>query len=390
MYIPGMPQPIDSMSGMPRADNGYSSHQQTFGSPKPELKILASSPQGARALDAPLPPSFDVNGVSIYARNGPAAASVPTGWLRASPASPAAPLAFGNLDRLTLGDLQNSSDRHLMATSPPSSAIGEGFYAARRGLPIGSHTKPKMIAASFDTRHIWKPSDDDETIEEDLVPTDLGLLTDEEKVRRFSRTDQDSGTRISAVGSPTGSKVGSPSTASPSRYGTFFARRNDGETLGAAGASPFGHVGSPLRKLSMTAQTNALPTFGDASSHVSSPPRTSGMGMISQQRMRLGSFKSEAPTDMLPPRHPGTMRTTSTTSVASTGAPSRLSRAISSSSVGRDKIDEENIFTMEEEDQHSSSYGAPNIWKMMPDEKPLPNLGPIGGLRRSSAKEIGR
>lgn len=415
MFVSRIHKSFDPIPSGAQVDTAYSSHHSNFGSSPPAELKLAASPQGARALDAPLPASFDANGLSNYARHGPAAASVPTGWLRPSPASPTSPtlsLAFGNLNGLTLGESHNA--RYLGAGASPPSMLGEGLFA-RKPLPISSRSRPKMMAASFNPRDIWKSNDEDDstdTHEEDLVPAELGLLTDEEKVRRFSRTDQDSGTKLSAVGSPTGSKVGSPSTASPSRFGAFFAKRSEGEgPLGAAvGSSPFGHIGSPLRKFSTTVESGELLTLsaaGDSSTYLSSPPRgtiSSNDGTLSQQlgRTRL-TVKPEVP-DIFQARHPGALRTTSNTSITSSGgSSSRMNRAVSSTSVGREKI-EEDIFEMEDEDDdddhaamartdthHSSgSYGSPNIWSIQPAEQPLPNLGAIGGQRRMSSKEFGK
>jgi len=409
MFLSRVHKHFDPVAVSTQIDNPYSSHQSHFGPSPPTELTLATSPQGARALDAPLPASFDATNPPNFARNGFAAASVPTGWLRPTPASPTAPLEFGNLNGLTLGESRKSGDRFLGPASP-SSTVGEGLFP-RRAVPISSRSGSKLIAASFDPRDIWGSNviNDDDPIEEDLVPTDLGLLTDEEKIRRFSRTEQDSGTRMSAVGSPTGSKVGSPVTASPSRFGAFFAKRTENGELGGAspvGVSPFGHIGSPLRKFSMTAEPNGLqPPADDASPHLLGPLRHGSTGMLSQQlgRTRLSVSKTEAPeTSQLQPRHPGALRTTSNSSVTSSGGggSSRMNRAVSSTSVGRDKIDED-IFEMEEEDDEpiggvsgGGGYGGPNIWSMTPAERPLPNLGAIGEQQaqvwRTSTKETGK
>jgi len=123
------------------------------------------------------------------------------------------------------------------------------------------------------------------------------------------------------------------------------------------------------------------------------------MGIVSQQmsRTRL-SVKPELP-DIFQTRQNSAPRTTSNTSITPSAVAigsNRMNRAASSTSVSRDRIDED-IFEMEDEgddmlDSKRSSYGGPNIWSMTAAEKASPNLGAIGGQRRPSTttKEVGK
>jgi hypothetical protein len=125
------------------------------------------------------------------------------------------------------------------------------------------------------------------------------------------------------------------------------------------------------------------------------------MSMISQQlqRTRLTSRASEGSDS---PLHPGmNMRVTSGGSIgSSTGGRIGVDRAVSSSSIGRERIEEEQgLFSMEEEeeaerDKESSKdessigekrlSGGNNQWGSGFSKSP-PGLGPIGSQRTPSA-----
>ena len=79
--------------GIPTIDTSYVSHPgSAYGSPREDemqnrfgLGLSPVPSKGLSVLDAPLPASFDSNGVSWIARNGPVAASVPTKFGLESP-----------------------------------------------------------------------------------------------------------------------------------------------------------------------------------------------------------------------------------------------------------------------------------------------------------------
>lgn len=315
-------------------------------------------------MDAPLPASFDSQGVSHMARYGPIAASVPSRFgLESSPPSSLPKKAFGdsstlrNLHSSAFGDDSRSTRNGLLATSPPTT---NDDPADRRIMHSERFTRPKMLSASLGARtplggaavDDW---DEGFAFEEDFLPTSLhDLLTPQEKMRRFSRNGADEDTininnsntllshrhSLSGLASPADStsKVGSPSTASPSRFGALFSRThpkpagtaaaaaadslNDLAPLSSpAGPSAFGHVGSPLRASSLhpgaspalRASASPRPPSAasasgaggrDAGPTVASPPRQASMSIISQQlqRTRLSSrAAAEAPEPALHP-----------------------------------------------------------------------------------------
>ena len=338
-------------------------------------------------LDAPLPASFDSQGISHMARYGPVAASLPSKFGLDSPPS-SLPMAnahgssaLRNLQDSAYGD-ENVGKLNGLGSSPP--VVPEDFLA-RRFLRTERLSKSRIMSASVGASEPVGSDDWDGNFafEEDLVPKSLDeLLTPEEKLRRLAHgaitnNHDDSALRQSRSSLHTpvdsSSKVGSPSTSSPSRFvGALFPRasgKSDGADPSSLGASPFGHVGSPLRNSmlnseSISANQNAL-KISDGSSGLASPPRhgSTGMSMISQQLrgMRIGSGLGSR-SDALdshphsPVQHPGISRIASGSSVGS----SSLNRAVphSSSNGTRDRgaEDEQGLFSMEEEDdqQHQS------------------------------------
>jgi hypothetical protein len=404
-------------------DPGYSSlPKSNYGSPPADSHLLISPSLhgigiGTTAANAQLPASFDSHGISEYARNGPFAASVPSRFGLDPSSPPARPIessALRNLHSSAFGDDNSIPNSKLgLPSSPPADElIGRRILHSER---YSSRNTARMLSASVGARppildkEEW---DDAFALEEEMVPNSLhDLLTPAEKARRFSRSAEDElRPSLSGLGTPAEatSKVGSPSTASPSRFGAFFAGRN------SADSSPFGPVGSPLKNTglhpgaspSFRATMNARPLSGELSPSMASPPRQASMSMISQQlqRTRLSERVSESQTSPL--QHPGISRVASGSSVGSSSA-GRLDRAVSSTSVGREKIDEEpeELFSMDEikmEDLTGNNIGGKeNVgWKRSSGGawahgnpfslgKASPRLGPIGG-QRTAAKPIPR
>ncbi|KAF2402553.1 hypothetical protein EJ06DRAFT_345366 [Trichodelitschia bisporula] len=362
---------------IPTIDTTFSSHPgSNYGSPPNDNGGLPISPahKGLSVMDAPLPASFDSQGISVFARNGPIAASVPTRFpFESSP--PSSLPSRAAIDSSILRTLHSSAfgdDSRSKLASPPTHADEP---LGRRIMHSDRPARAKMLSASVGARPplsgVADEWDENFAFEEDLVPTSLQeLLTPAEKMRRFSRTADDDPHRasLSGLGTPdAGSKVGSPSTASPSRFGALFSRAPKPDD-GMPGASAFGHVGSPLRNASLhpgaspASRAGPRPVSGDVSPFLASPPRHhgGGVGMIALQlqRTRISRNASEnglgevgALSPGLSPQplagekqRPGAAPIPGVRSVssgASVGGPGRLDRAVSSSSVGREKIEEE-------------------------------------------------
>ncbi|KAF2201213.1 hypothetical protein GQ43DRAFT_480912 [Delitschia confertaspora ATCC 74209] len=394
----------DEFHQIPTIDTTFASHPgSNFGSPPNEGGYLPTSPvqKGLSVMDAPLPASFDSQGISHVARYGPMAASVPSRFgLGSSPPSSYQDTydspALRNLRDSAFADDPRTRNMTL-ASSPPDSIeqpVGRRILHSelRRSKPMLSASlgaRPPISAADSD----WE--DENFQFEEDLVPDALNdLLTPQEKMRRFSR-DQ------GASPNNSGLRMGSPPSVamgSPSRFQSLWAkpRSTDSglESGSLPGASAFGHVGSPLRNSilnggipSVRAMNRSTP--GDMSPFVSSPPRQASMSMISQQlqRTRLSSRASEEGV----PQHPGIARVASGSSVgSSSGGRLGIDRAVSSSSIGRERIEEEQgLFSMEEEEEMGIAKPKENIsnkrFSGLPwggaAGKASPSLGPIGGQR---------
>ncbi|KAI9751841.1 MAG: hypothetical protein M4579_005864 [Chaenotheca gracillima] len=375
-----------SFDKIPTIDTSFSSHPGSkYGSPREEGRLpLSPAIKGLSALDAPLPASFDSNGISWIARNGPVAASVPSKFgLDSLPPS----FKDGQSDALKhLHDSAFGNDTRSkagQATSPPSVS---GDYMGQRIMHSQRNSKPKIMSASLPRAGPTGEDWDEFAFEEDFIPNSLHeLLTPQEKKRRFSRNaaDEDNSSRLSTsgVGTPgeASSKAGSPATSSPSRFGPLFTRYKK-EEESPAPTSSVGHVGSPLRNSTLEAgspnqRAPRRPTSGDVSPYFASPPRQSSMSMISQQlqRARLSSGAGDSGL------HPG-----------SSARPlnGRLDRAVSSSSISNGRfvssIDEEQseVFSMDEEadgKRHSGGWGYPV------GGRSSPHFGPIGGGRSTSS-----
>lgn len=278
-----------SFENVPVIDTTYSHASSGYGSPRddePTRLGLGLSPVGAgglSVLDAPLPASFDSNGISNAARYpaGPWPSSVPSQFGLDSPSpslnaakdartSEALKLlhhsAFGSNDRLS---------STVTGSSPPTQPPDE--YFGRRQMHSSRFARPKMLSSSA-PRVISGAIDRDwesefPFLEEDYVPDNLKeLLTPAEKARRGSRAadEEMNGHRgngsspsiigISGTGTPNAdstSKFGSPLASSPSRWGPLFQRQHEEQEAKkhavGVGASAYGHIGSPLRQTSLSA-----------------------------------------------------------------------------------------------------------------------------------------
>lgn len=370
-------------------------------------------------MDVPLPASFDSQGVSTIARYGPVAASVPSRFFGASPSTSSylgeSP-ALRNLHNTAFGD--DKSKSAFLGTSPPNAyeqPVGRRIMHSERG----AFGRKGMLSASVGAYGIHQPStadedwdDDDDAIgfEEDLIPGSLNeLLTPQEKMRRFSRDLGDGDgfgslshrTSFSKLGaSPPVGSLGalSAAKASPSRFSSLWGKTAHADNAlesSSPNVSAFGHVGSPLRN--STLHPGASPGLratrpGSGDPFVSSPPRQASMSMISQQLQRTRLSSQDMTSS---PVHPGISRVTSGTSVSSSGRLG-IDRAVSSSSIGRETIEEEQgLFSMEEEDEleggktkdgASTTSGSSKrlsglSWGSSGNGKASPGLKPIGGHR---------
>jgi hypothetical protein len=354
------PPPPAHYDGIPIIDTGglRSDSGSKYGSPVDESRH-PMSPIGHTALDAPLPASFDSQGISYMARHGPVAASLPSKFgLELSPPPSQRPGPPSDVLRSlhdTAFGLESRKLPNHLGSSPPviqDEGLGPRLMHSQRV------TRPKILSASLPRPTVLDDWDDSFTMEEDYLPTNLhdDVLTPLERMRRLSRTEQDlntsSGTRdFSSLGmTGTGSsKVGSPLASSPSRFGAIFAKQRQKKE--EESQTPFGHVGSPLRESSLNFRSSpslrpigSRPSSGDVSPFLASPSRQSSMSMISQQLSSTSLHPSSA-------RH-----------ASSTGVGCRLDRAVSSP-VSTSRIDEEQgdlVFSMEEEENSKRSSMAWN------------------------------
>ncbi|KAF2478087.1 uncharacterized protein BDR25DRAFT_7890 [Lindgomyces ingoldianus] len=417
---------------IPTIDTTFSSHPGSqYGSPPNEGGRLPISPvqKGLTVMDVQLPASFDSQGISHMARYGPIASSVPAKFLGSSP-----PSSYQN-DSPAVRNLHNSafgddSRSRALASSPPDSIeqpVGRRIMHSEMGAsrPRGMNFSASVGArAPMTINDEWDDSELIGKFEEDMIPSSLheDLFTEQEKRRHLSRDHGDNDGNslshrhsLSRLGaSPTASdvKVGSPSaaTSSPSRFQSLWGKSrqtNDGgvESGSLPGVSAFGHVGSPLRNSSLhpsaSPSMRARATSGESSPFVSSPPRQASMSMISQQlqRTRLSSRASEGPEAAglgSNPLHPGINRVTSGSSIVSSSGRLGMDRAVSTSSIGRERIEEEQgLFSMEEEDEieRGKNKDAASTTSTTSSNKRFsglswgsggkasPSLAPIGGHR---------
>lgn len=421
---------------IPTIDTTFSSHPgSNYGSPPNENGRLPISPtqKGLSVMDVGLPASFDSQGVSTMARYGPIASSVPAKFLANSPPSsyPADSPALRNLHDSAFGD---SSRRGLgvLGSSPPESVEQP---TGRRMLhsELAANRSRGIMSSSLGARPSYKDEEWDETdmvgkFEEDLLPNSLSdLLTPQEKMRRFSRDqgESDSFSQRAAQSrlgvSPTASdlKFGSPSaaTASPSRFQSMWAKPrgptydNAFESGSLPGPSAFGHVGSPLRNSSLhpgaspSLRALSRPATGDASPYLSSPPRQAplSMSMISQQLQRTRLSTRDEPSVTSNPVHPGINRVTSGSNIGTPSGRLGIDRAVSSSSINRERIEEEQgLFSMEEEEDVNKSRDGASTTSSTSNKrlsglswgsgggKASPNLAPVGGHRTTATSGLSK
>lgn len=312
-------------NGLPTIDTTYSHTGSQYGSPReedPSRLGLGLSPAASKAisvLDAPLPASFDSNGISNAARfpAGPYPSSVPSQFGLESP-SPSLNSAKDARTSEALKLLHHSAfgsnellSSTVMASSPPTNLADE--YFGRRPMHSSRFAKPKLLSSSAPRAIVGGLGAIDRDweaefpfTEEDYVPDNLkDLLTPAEKARRGSRAadDEANGHRpgngvagVSGTVTPNAevaSKFGSPMAASPSRWGPLFQRQRDEDDAKkhslAASAGAFGHVGSPLRNSSLHA--DAIRPHGSRSGSVD------GLSVLTQQlqRTRIDGSGGESP-----------------------------------------------------------------------------------------------
>ncbi|KAK4614071.1 hypothetical protein CLAFUW4_09689 [Fulvia fulva] len=336
----------------PQIDMTYTSASPKYGSPPQQDRIATSPPQkGLSVLDAPLPNSFDSNGISFAARNGPFAASVPSKWNLDSP--PSSLPRNSQLGSTALRDLRTSAfgDRGMdsliasMGSSPPSGTDepisfekrplhSDRLRASRNFMSASLGTRPPMMGNFIES------SDDDDGAdserEEDLLPSSLHDLIPDIKARKESRSSRNhedgspasflAASRRSISGHTSPHLSGSPG----SRFSGMFSQN--------AARDGLGHVGSPLRDSSFpTSHSAGFSSNGELSPGLSSPPRQASMSMLTQelQRTKLDAARGK-----------GAPAPTRTLSNGSAGRTS-MDRALSSNSVSQRIEEEQEVFSMD-------------------------------------------
>lgn len=239
-------------------DSGVSSPPNShYGSPPNDLQFPKSPVENLRtALNAPLPQSFDANGISHIAQFGPLGQSVPDKFGLRSPQSSSLSRQLGsppdsivNVRNANLGtNLRNAPSPLGLSPANAEESIGQRIMHSQRAIKV------RGLSASVPRSHIpgheWE---DGLGVETDLLPNSLHdeVLTPQEKSRRLSRPEQDYNSREQtgglAIPSGTSSKVGSPPTGSPSRFSALWAEQRERKSGDAQTSGSLGHVGSPLR-----------------------------------------------------------------------------------------------------------------------------------------------
>ncbi|KAI1385172.1 uncharacterized protein F4822DRAFT_336190 [Hypoxylon trugodes] len=312
-----------SLENVPTIDTTYSHTSSQYGSPREEdpsrlgLGLSPVAAKGLSVLDAPLPASFDSNGISNAARypGGPWPSSVPSQFGLDSP-SPSLNAAKDSRTSETLKLLHHSafgSNEHLASAAGGSSPTTQPHdeYFGKRQMHSSRYAKPKMLSSSAPRAIAGAIDRDWESefpfLEEDYLPDNLkDLLTPAEKARRGSRAadEESNGHRgngtspsvvgVSGTGTPNGevsSKFGSPMSSSPSRWGPLFQRQHEEQKhAAAASAGAFGHVGSPLRQSSLSASV-VRPQNASRSSSIDGPSTLTQQ----LQRIRIEGNGGESP-----------------------------------------------------------------------------------------------
>lgn len=400
-------------NGLPTIDTTYTSNPTSaYGSPRDEdanrfgLGLSPGNTKGLSVLDAPLPASFDSNGISHAARYGPWPASVPSKFGLDSPSQSLGAAkdartsetlkllhdsAFGSIDHLSPSAI-GAGEINGFGSSPPVGSAAKGLtlgseeYFGKKAMHSSSlrFSKPRLMSSS--APKIDRDWEAEFLFEEDYVPGALAneVLTPAEKARRGSTNNalrQADGVEPLTESSPiVGTKFGSPAAAaSPSRWGSFFQRQREEESLDASTsrslkASAFGHVGSPLRNSSLaSAITSELQ--GDSTDQPDPGSRQSSnneggesLSVLTQQ-LKRARIADEPPLSTSPHLHPNAARIPGASGLGSIGAgiigrerekERGLERHVSSGSIGSSvtgrfttPIDEEDsafVFSMEEEE----------------------------------------
>ena len=413
-------------NGLP-PDTTYSSNPASaYGSPRDDESrfSLGLSPVGHSqvlgVMDAPLPASFDPNGISHAARYGPWPASVPSKFGLESPSSSLAnsrdgrtsetlkllhTSAFGSSEHLSPSNLPSSE--LALGSSPPSHNISDEYFG-KRAMHSSSYrlSKPRVMSSSAPkAERGW---DAEFLFEEDYVPGVIrsDVLNPDETTRRGSLRTADADASSDGRAAPL-SKFGSPGMAaspsrspgmatSPSRWGSLWQQRQQEESepgsLSKAmkHGSAFGHVGSPLRNSSLPMDddlrdlaSNGRPSVGGRS----------GSGSLSALTQQLQQTRLA---DGGPHLHPNSARVASGSgsTLAALGRERDrdrgLERHVSSGSIGSTAgrfttpIDEEDsafVFSMEEVDDQTHRAAKRR------SGGPMSNLGysGIGAGKGSSA-----
>lgn len=407
-------------NGLPTIDTTYSSNPASaYGSPRDDeaanrfgLGLSPGNPKGLSVLDAPLPASFDSQGISLAARYGPWPSSVPSKFGLESPSASLNAAkdartsetlkllhtsAFGSNDRLSSSTLAanevgffGSVGSGLPTGSSPPVNLGEEYFG-KRTMHSQRFAKPRMLSASAPkVDRDWEA--EFVFLEEDYVPSALAndVLTPQEKARRGSvRLDEPATGGGSEATSSSLPKFGSLGT-SPSRWGALFQRQRSEEDSGSAepglipgksmkyATSAFGHVGSPLRNSSLAIDVEmngGLSSLGNGASQTRRAGNEPFSALTQQlQHTSLGENSDAVGNGSSPRLHPNSARTTGGLGYA---APSGLATAlkqerdggrehrgmerhVSSGSIGSGRfttpIDEEDpafVFNMEEDDPSS-------------------------------------
>lgn len=252
-----------------------------FGSPLEEAQFPRSPVENIRtALNAPLPQSFDPNGLSHIAKYGPLGQSVPDKFgMKSPPASlPKRGIQPPEASTNLRGGAGSSNLRN--GTALGSSPHTQDEPAGQRILHSQKNARSNRLSASVPQGGPLDDWDENFTFEQDLLPNNVRdeVLTPQEKIRRMSRPDQENILRDAsgslAIPSTSSSKVGSPSMAgSPSRYRAIFEQQQkqkeqqENGNGNGNGFSAFGHVGSPLRESWMVNGANASPNTLSGISH---------------------------------------------------------------------------------------------------------------------------
>ncbi|KAG5979133.1 hypothetical protein E4U55_005535 [Claviceps digitariae] len=412
-------------TGIPSFDSPYA--HSNYGSPRDDdatrlgFGLSPVNGKGISILDAPLPASFDSNGISNAARfpAAPWPSSVPSKFGLESP-TPSLSNAKDSRTSEALKLLHNSafgSSEYLVppiAGSPPSlqSAIGDEYFG-KRAMHSSRYAKPRMLSSSMpktsSVDRDWEAefAFDDDNLPENYVPENLQeLLTPAEKARRGSMRADD--VAIDGI-----TKYGSPIGTSPSRWGPLFQRQKEEEDAARAArslGSAFGHVGSPLRRSTLAQEMGGDDYKSPGSSSRPPGPRSASESMsalsLQLQRSRLddGVGGSASGLGSSPLLHPASARLGPGGHAPIGKDRSGMERHVSSGSISSSltgrfttPIDEEDpafVFAMEDEDDAPSarmrkrmsaglslgalaSYATPTEVKSAPGTTPQENRDSI-------------